>query len=51
MTTAELNRIDRIIDIQAPVDRVWRALTNVDELSAWFQVRIEAISPLAAKSG
>ena len=41
MTTAELNRIDRIIDIQAPVDRVWRALTNVDELSAWFQVRIE----------
>ena len=41
MATASLSRIDRSIDIDAPPGRVWRALTNADELSAWFQVRIE----------
>ena len=41
MTAAELTRIDRTIDIAAPPERVWRALTNAAELSAWFQVRIE----------
>lgn len=41
MPIAELSRIDRTIEIQAPLERVWRALTSADELSAWFQVRIE----------
>ena len=41
MATASLSRIDRSIDIDAPLGRVWRALTNADELSAWFQVQIE----------
>ena len=41
MTVAELSRIDRTIEIQAPPERVWRALTNAMELSAWFQVTIE----------
>jgi uncharacterized protein YndB with AHSA1/START domain len=41
MTVAELSRIDRTIRINAPPDRVWRALTTAEELSAWFQVRIE----------
>ena len=41
MTAAELTRIDRTIDIAAPPERVWRALTTAAELSAWFQVRIE----------
>jgi uncharacterized protein YndB with AHSA1/START domain len=41
MTVAELRRIDRTINLNAPPERVWRALTNVDELSAWFQVTIE----------
>ena len=41
MAIAELSRIDRTIEIQAPRERVWRALTNAAELSAWFQVRIE----------
>ena len=41
MTTAELSRIDRTIDIQAPPERVWRALTDVQQLSSWFQVTIE----------
>jgi uncharacterized protein YndB with AHSA1/START domain len=41
MTAAELTRIDRTITIAAPRERVWQALTNTAELSAWFQVRIE----------
>ena len=41
MNVAELSRIDRTIEIDAPPDRVWRALTNADELSAWLQVSIE----------
>jgi uncharacterized protein YndB with AHSA1/START domain len=41
MNTAELTRIDRTIEIQAPPERVWRALTNAKELATWFQVTIE----------
>jgi uncharacterized protein YndB with AHSA1/START domain len=41
MNVAELTRIDRTIEIKAAPDRVWRALTNPAELSAWFQVTIE----------
>ena len=41
MTVLDLSRIDRSIQIDAPPDRVWRALTNADELSAWFKVTIE----------
>jgi uncharacterized protein YndB with AHSA1/START domain len=45
MTLLELSRIDKAIEIQAPPERVWRALTDATELSAWFQVTIEG--PLA----
>jgi uncharacterized protein YndB with AHSA1/START domain len=41
MNIAELSRIDRTIEIEAPPERVWRALTDVQELSTWFQVTIE----------
>ena len=41
MAIAELSRIDRTIEIQAPLERVFKALTSADELSEWFQVRIE----------
>jgi uncharacterized protein YndB with AHSA1/START domain len=41
MTVADLSRIDRTIEIQAPPQRVWRALTSATELSEWFQVTIE----------
>jgi uncharacterized protein YndB with AHSA1/START domain len=41
MNATELTRIDRTIEIQAPPERVWRALTNAKELSTWFQVKIE----------
>ncbi len=46
MTVAEMARIDRSIEIKAPPERVWRALTDPAELSAWFQVKIEGpVSP------
>ena len=46
MTLMQLSRIDKTIDIQAPAERVWRALTDAKELSQWFQVTIEgAIAP------
>jgi uncharacterized protein YndB with AHSA1/START domain len=41
MTIAEMSRIDRSIEIKAPPEKVWRALTTAAELSAWFQVNIE----------
>lgn len=41
MTIANLTRIDRSVEIAAPPDRVWRALTDARELSTWFQVTIE----------
>ena len=41
-----MDRIDRTIEIAAPVERVWRALVSGPELSAWFRVSIEgAIEP------
>ena len=41
MTVDELSRIDRSIEIKAPPERVFRALTTAAELSAWFEVSIE----------
>ena len=41
MPIAELSRIDRAIEIDAPPERVWRALTDANELAEWFQVSIE----------
>ena len=41
MPITELSRIDRAIEIKAPPERVWRALTSAAELSAWFEVKIE----------
>lgn len=38
---AEMSRIDRSIDIAAPPERVWRALTSTKELSEWFKMIIE----------
>ena len=46
MTDAEMNRIDRTIEINAPQDRVWRALTTAADLSSWFKVTIDG--PIAA---
>lgn len=34
------DRIEKRIDIQAPVSRVWRALTDSREFGEWFRVRL-----------
>ncbi len=41
MSPAEMMRIDRTVEIKAPLERVWRALTNAKELATWFRVKID----------
>jgi uncharacterized protein YndB with AHSA1/START domain len=36
------DRIEKTIEIKAPVSRVWRALTDYREFGTWFRVRLEA---------
>lgn len=35
------DRIEKTILLRAPRARVWRALTNAEEFSAWFGVKLE----------
>ncbi|MHB8528284.1 MAG: SRPBCC family protein [Caulobacteraceae bacterium] len=35
------DRIEKTIDLGAPVERVWRALTDSAEFGQWFRVRLE----------
>ena len=35
------DRIEKTIDIDAPVDRVWRAITNHEEFGEWFRVKLD----------
>jgi uncharacterized protein YndB with AHSA1/START domain len=35
------DRIEKTIEIKAPVSRVWRALTDHREFGTWFRVRID----------
>ncbi|KXF76585.1 vanillate O-demethylase oxidoreductase VanB [Paramesorhizobium deserti] len=34
------DRIEKSIDLNAPIERVWRALTDHEEFGAWFRVRL-----------
>jgi uncharacterized protein YndB with AHSA1/START domain len=36
------DRIEKRIDLKAPIERVWRALTEYREFGAWFGVKLEA---------
>ena len=36
-----LNRIEKQIEIKAPVSRVWRALTDYREFGEWFRVKLD----------
>lgn len=36
------DRIEKVVDLAAPVARVWRALTGHEEFGAWFRVRLES---------
>ena len=42
MNTSNTDHIERTIDLKAPPARVWRALTDYKEFSAWFGVILEA---------
>ena len=35
------DRIEKSIDLKAPVERVWRALTDHREFGAWFKVALD----------
>jgi uncharacterized protein YndB with AHSA1/START domain len=35
------DRIEKSIDLKAPVSRVWKALTDYREFGAWFSVKLE----------
>jgi uncharacterized protein YndB with AHSA1/START domain len=35
------DRIEKQIELQAPVSRVWRALTDYREFGEWFKVKLE----------
>jgi uncharacterized protein YndB with AHSA1/START domain len=39
-TTAATDRIEKQIVLQAPRDRVWRALTSAEEFGAWFGAKV-----------
>jgi uncharacterized protein YndB with AHSA1/START domain len=36
------DRIEKSIELNAPVSRVWRALTDHNEFGAWFRVKLDA---------
>lgn len=34
------DRIEKVVDLKAPISRVWRAVTDYEEFGEWFQVRL-----------
>jgi uncharacterized protein YndB with AHSA1/START domain len=41
MTTETQDAIEKQIELKAPIERVWRALTDYREFGAWFRVKLE----------
>ncbi len=41
MNAMDQDRIEKIVDLAAPVSRVWRALTDHEEFGQWFRVRLD----------
>ena len=35
------DRIEKSIELNAPVERVWRALTDHNEFGEWFRVKLD----------
>jgi uncharacterized protein YndB with AHSA1/START domain len=44
------DRIEKQIEIAAPVSRVWRALTNHNEFGDWFRVKLDTPFQVGAES-
>ena len=46
------NRIEKQIELKAPVSRVWRALTDYREFGEWFRVKLDgAFEPGKTSTG
>jgi len=41
MSQSDQNQIEKIVELSAPVCRVWRALTDHVEFGQWFRVRLD----------
>ncbi len=41
MAEANQDRIEKIVELRAPVSRVWRALTDHVEFGSWFRVQLD----------
>ena len=41
MNQTDQDRIEKVVDLTAPVSRVWRALTDYEEFGEWFRVRLD----------
>lgn len=41
MSRETQDRIVKVVELRAPVARVWKALTNHEEFGAWFRVRLD----------
>ena len=35
------DRIEKIIELKAPIERVWRAILDAEEFGAWFRVKLD----------
>lgn len=44
------DRIVKAIEVKAPVDRVWRALTDHEEFGRWFRVKLDQPFALGGRS-
>jgi uncharacterized protein YndB with AHSA1/START domain len=46
------DRIEKTIELKAPIERVWRALTDHAEFGAWFRVKLDGpFAPGAISTG
>ena len=41
MNELDQDRIEKVVELAAPVSRVWRALTDHEEFGKWFRVRLD----------
>ena len=45
------DKIEKIIDLKAPIERVWRAVTDHKEFDEWFSVALEKPFAVGEKMG
>src|SRR5690348_1459311 len=41
MPPSETDRIEKSIELKAPIDRVWRAILDYRQFGQWFRVNLE----------